>query len=89
MGQVVPLRNVYCELKRLQELQEIGALLIRAEQLFAALRPSMDFNYRSEIVRRANELLEEAQDRRALYFMSAGLPAPTNRIVPCNFKECE
>lgn len=87
MGQVVPLQNVYCNLKRMQELQDMGDLILRAEQLFASLRPTMSFSYRAAIVERASELLMEVQERRARYFLSVGLPAPEDILVPGNYQE--
>jgi hypothetical protein len=88
MGQVVPLKNIYCDLKRMQELQAIGLLIFRAEQLFASLRPTMSFAYRAEILKRANELIEEVNERRVYYFLSVGLSAPKDRLIPGNYKEC-
>lgn len=87
MGQVVPLQNIYCTVRRMTELQAIGDLICRAEQLFASLTPSMSFTYRAAIIDRANGLVAEVQERRARYFLSVGLPIPEDRLVPANHQE--
>jgi len=87
MGKVVPLQNVYCNLKRLEELQAIGDLLIKAEQLFSSLNPAMSYAYRDAIVKRAVEFLTEANERRELYFKSQGKASPPRLYTPGSFKE--
>lgn len=87
MGQVIPLKNVYCDLKRMQELQAIGLLLFKSGELFASLRPSMSYDYRDQIVTQANQLLDEAHERRVYYFLSVGLPSPEKRMTDKDFKE--
>lgn len=87
MGTVVPLQNVYCNLRRMQELQAIGELIIKAEQLFLSLKPLMAYAYRDAIMKRAIELLQEAHERRYIYFISQGKPAPKQLCLPRILRE--
>lgn len=87
MGKVIPLQNVYCNLRRMQELQAIGELMIRAEQLFLSLNPLMAYAYREAIMKRAIELLTEAHQRRYIYFISQGKPAPKQICLPHTLRE--
>ena len=76
MSVVTPLRNAFSEVRRMQELQEIGLLYVQAEQLYGSLRLWTFPQKRFEILTKVELLLTEAHSRRGQYFASIGQEIP-------------